>query len=144
MADDREVGSGAHWRGQYLSQSRVALGGRWSARTAAHFLHFLGAPEEKLRRFHGSAERAGKNALDRDAKVADRRADRAGVGPTLVDEVALAGAILVALHPLIVLAEIGRRVTEVEDVAAFAQFGEELRRRRLARRERAALRFSRL
>ena len=55
------------------------------------------------------------------------------IGPSPVDEVALIGAVLVALHSLVVLAEIGRRVTEVEDVATLAQLGKEFRRWQRAR-----------
>ncbi len=144
MADDREVASGTHRCGQHLSQGRVALGARRRARAAAHFLHFLSAPENELRGLDGSAEGTGENALDGNAELADCRTDRAGVGPPFVDEIALVVAVFETLHPLIVLAEIGRCVTEVEDIAPFAQFGEQFRRREFARRKRAALRCGRL
>src|SRR5206468_12106578 len=144
VADDREVASGAYRRGQNASQRRVALSVRRSARPAAHFLHFLRAPEEELRGFHGAAERTGENALHGDAQTPDCRSGSPCIGPAPVDEVALIGAVLVALHSFVVLAEIGRRMTEVEDVAALEQLCQQLRGRELARRKRTALRFSRL
>src|SRR5207247_5908486 len=144
VADDREVASGAYRRGQNASQRRVALSVRRSARPAAHFLHFLGAPEEELRGFHSAAERTGGNALHGNAQTPDCRSRSACIGPAPVDEVALIGAILVALHFLVVLAEVGRRMTAVRDVAVLEQLCQQLRRRDLVRWKRTALRFSRL
>src|SRR2546430_13403433 len=100
------------------------------------------ASEEQLRRFHRAAERTRENALHGNAQTPDCRSDYPRIGSAAVDEIALIGAILEALHFLVVLAEIGRRMTEVEDVAAFAQLCQQLRGRNLARWKRTALRFS--
>jgi hypothetical protein len=58
------------------------------------------------------------DAADRNVQRANRRADRARFGPARVGEIALARAILVARHAVVVLAEIGRRMAEVDHVAA--------------------------
>jgi hypothetical protein len=44
-----------------------------------------------------------------------------------IGEVALVGAVFVALHPRVVLAEIGGRVAQVQDEAAFAQATQQFR-----------------
>jgi hypothetical protein len=61
---------------------------------------------------------------DRDAQVAQRGRDAARLLAAGVGEVSLLRAVGVVRHLLVVLAEVGRRVAQVEDVAALAQRGQ--------------------
>src|SRR5437016_5466317 len=86
------------------------------------------SPIRTLRRGEGVPAILGNAREDAKLVVAerlDRRADRACLGASGVGQVALLRAVLVAGHLIVVLAEIGRRMAEVEDKPASLQRGKQ-------------------
>jgi hypothetical protein len=81
----------------------------------------VGAPKISSALLARPAVRARENGADGDAKLLDRGADRTRLGATGIGEIALLRAIRVVGHRLVVLTEVGRRVPQVQHVAALAQ-----------------------
>ncbi len=121
MARDGDVGSAGNRRAQEFAQRGVACRRFRLRRSAAHRRRGHGAAENQAGRFHGPAKRAGENLSDGNAQFANLGADGACLGAAGIGEVALRRAFLVAGHPLVVLAEVGRRVPEVQDKTSRAQ-----------------------
>src|SRR5262249_40054725 len=79
------------------------------------------AAEEQHRRLACAAERARKDGADRKLETSNLRTDCARLDASLFGQVPLLAAILERRHRLVVLAEVGRRVAEVDDIAAVAE-----------------------
>src|SRR6185295_600541 len=121
VAGDDAVFAFRHRRGKKLPQLVVAPRILGLRRAAAHLLHRLRAPKDEPRGFHGAAKGAGEDLADWDGEALQVRTDLACFGAALLGEVTLVRAVLVARHRGVVLAEVGRRVSHVEDQAAFAE-----------------------
>jgi len=131
VTGDREIDLAGHspheQSPELVIASAVGLRG-----SAAHRSGDRVAAEDQFRGFARAAERTCEHFADRDAERADGGSDRARVGAPRIGEIALIGAVLEARHALVVLAEVRRRMAEVEDVTPLAQrIGEAHARRRL-------------
>src|SRR5262245_45437195 len=123
VARDDAVLALGHRRRQELAELVVAAGILRPCRTAAHFVHRARLPEGEARGLHRAAEGARQHFADRNPKALHLRAELAGFGAALLRQIALVGAVFVALHRSVVLAEVRRGVAQVKDEAAFAQSG---------------------
>ena len=74
-----------------------------------------------MRGFARPAERAHENVADRNVQALDGGADTSRLIASVIGQIALPRAVLVAAHRIVVLTEVGRRVTEIQDQAAAAQ-----------------------
>jgi hypothetical protein len=106
---------------EQLAERRIARRIVGAHRAAAHLGGLLGASERELGGLDGAAEGACPHLPDRDPEGADRRADRARVVASAIDEVALGRAVVEARHPGVVLRHVGGGMAKVEDVAAAPQ-----------------------